>query len=88
MSFQINENWSLAGKATWDLDDNEVTRRGLGISYADECTIFTLAYTEKTDSSTDANDWSVGARLSFRTLGDVNIGSTDDYDNKQAFRYQ
>jgi LPS-assembly protein len=87
MSFRINENWSLAGKATWNLDDNEVTRRGLGISYADECTIFTLAYTERTDASTDANDWSIGARLSFRTLGDVNIGSTDDYDRQQTFRY-
>jgi len=86
MSFRINENWSIAGKATWDLDDNEVTRRGLGFSYADECTIFTIAYTEKTDSS-KANDWSIGARLSFRTLGDVNIGSTSDYDEQQTFRY-
>ncbi len=86
MSFRINENWSIAGKATWDLDENEVTRRGLGFSYADECTIFTIAYTEKTDSS-KANDWSVGARLSFRTLGDVNIGSTNDYDEQQTFRY-
>lgn len=86
MSFRINENWSIAGKATWDLDENEVTRRGLGFSYADECTIFTIAYTEKTDSS-KANDWSIGARLSFRTLGDVNIGSTEDYDNQQTFRY-
>jgi LPS-assembly protein len=83
-SFRINENWSLAGSATWDLDENELTRRGLGISYADECTIFTIAYTEKS-SSTDANDWSVGARLSFRTLGDVNIGSTEDY--QETFRY-
>lgn len=86
MSFRINENWSIAGKATWDLDENEVTRRGLGFSYADECTIFTIAYTEKTDSS-KANDWSIGARLSFRTLGDVNIGSTNDYDQQQTFRY-
>lgn len=86
MSFQVNENWSIAGKATWDLDENEVTRRGLGFSYADECTIFTIAYTEKTDSS-KANDWSIGARLSFRTLGDVNIGSTSDYDEQQTFRY-
>ncbi|MNI18364.1 LPS-assembly protein LptD [compost metagenome] len=86
MSFRINENWSISGKATWDLDDNEVTRRGLGFSYADECTIFTIAYTEKTDSS-KANDWSIGARLSFRTLGDVNIGSTSDYDKQQTFRY-
>jgi LPS-assembly protein len=87
MSFRINENWSIGGKATWDLDENKLTRRGLGFSYADECTIFTIGYTEKTTDSSDANDWSVGARLSFRTLGDVNIGSTEGYDKDQTFRY-
>ncbi|SMF50526.1 LPS-assembly protein LptD [Neorhizobium sp. CSC1952] len=84
MSFRINENWSLAGTATWDLTENDVIRRGIGISYADECTIFTLAYTDK-PSDTAANDWTVSARLSFRTLGDINIGSTTDYD--QDYRY-
>jgi LPS-assembly protein len=83
MNLRINENWSLAGSASWDFTDNEILRRGVGISYADECTIFTLAYTDK-PSSTDANDWTVSARLSFRTLGDINIGSTSDYD--QSFR--
>jgi LPS-assembly protein len=83
MTLRINENWTLAGSASWDFVDNEILRRGVGISYADECTIFTLAYTDK-PSSTDANDWTVSARLSFRTLGDINIGSTSDYD--ETFR--
>ncbi|WP_117194172.1 LPS-assembly protein LptD [Rhizobium terrae] len=86
MRFRINENWALAGTATWDLADKQVIRRGIGISYADECTIFTLAYTDK-PQSTVANDWTVSARLSFRTLGDINIGSnTKDYD--QDYQYQ
>jgi LPS-assembly protein len=84
MSLRVNENWSLAGSATWDLTDSSLIRRGVGISYADECTIFTLAYTDK-PSEADANDWTISARLSFRTLGDVNIGTTKDYD--QTFRY-
>nr|WP_262913749.1 LPS-assembly protein LptD [Rhizobium halophilum] len=72
--FRINENWSLATSATWDLDDQEVIRRGIGVTYADECTIFTLAYADK-PASTDANDWTVSARLEFRTLGDIAIGN-------------
>ncbi|AXV14894.1 LPS-assembly protein LptD [Neorhizobium sp. SOG26] len=86
MKFRINENWAIAGTATWDLADKEVIRRGIGVSYADECTIFTIAYTDK-PQSTVANDWSVSARLSFRTLGDINIGSdVDDYS--QDYQYQ
>ncbi|WP_440409957.1 LPS-assembly protein LptD [Neorhizobium petrolearium] len=86
MRFRINENWAIAGTATWDLADKEIIKRGIGISYADECTIFTLAYTDK-PSDTAANDWTVSARLSFRTLGDINIGSnTADYD--QDYQYQ
>jgi LPS-assembly protein len=84
MTFRINENWALAGTATWDLADKEIIKRGIGVSYADECTIFTLAYTDK-PQSTAANDWTVSARLSFRTLGDINIGSTKEYD--QDYRY-
>lgn len=78
-AFRINENWSVIGAATWDLVDNNVVRRGLGFSYLDECTIFTIAYEDKPASSV-ANDWEISARLTFRTLGDVNIGSTDIMD--------
>ncbi|HEX2147470.1 MAG TPA: LPS assembly protein LptD, partial [Pseudorhizobium sp.] len=72
--FRINENWSLATSATWDLNDQEVIRRGIGITYADECTIFTVAYSDK-PADIDANDWTVSARLEFRTLGDITIGN-------------
>ncbi|KKX34387.1 LPS-assembly protein LptD [Rhizobium sp. LC145] len=75
-SFRINENWSVMGAATWDLVEEKVVRRGIGFSYLDECTIFSIAYEDK-PASTQANDWSISARLSFRTLGDVNIGSSD-----------
>jgi LPS-assembly protein len=82
-TLKINENWALTGSASWDFTDSSIIRRGVGISYADECTVFTLAYTDK-PSDSDANDWTISARLSFRTLGDINIGSTKDYD--QTFR--
>ncbi|MGF9562403.1 LPS-assembly protein LptD [Neorhizobium sp. JUb45] len=75
-SVRVNENWSIAGTATWDLKDEEVIRRALGFTYADECTIFTVAYNDEPNSTT-ASDWAITARLTFRTLGDIEIGSTD-----------
>lgn len=72
---RVNENWSLSGSAVWDMKEQEVIRRGIGVTYADECTIFTLAYTDEPASSTNANDWSISARITFRTLGDIDIGS-------------
>lgn len=80
-NIKINENWSVAGTATWDLKDEEIIRRALGFTYADECTIFTVAYQDE-PNSTQASDWTVTARLTFRTLGDINIGTTD-LDNTQ-----
>src|SRR5690606_12026639 len=44
---RVNENWSLSGSAVWDMKEQEVIRRGIGVTYADECTIFTLAYTDE-----------------------------------------
>ena len=75
-SFKINQNWSVSGTATWDMNKEQVIRRGLGISYGDECTVFSVAYTDK-PASTDANPWTITARLSFRTLGDINVGSSE-----------
>ena len=73
-SIRINENWSVAGSATWDMKDSEVIRRAAGLTYADECTIFTLGFTDE-PNSTQASDWAVTARLTFRTLGDIQIGT-------------
>ncbi|MGO8330309.1 hypothetical protein ACC811_36535, partial [Rhizobium ruizarguesonis] len=42
------------------------------LSYDDECTIFTIAYTDSRDSDDESvSDWTIGARLTFRTLGDT-----------------
>ncbi len=77
-SIKVSEYWSLFGSVTWDLDEAVINRKGVGISYADECTVFSLVYTDKWDPEEEsASDWSIGARLTFRTLGDVKIGDTD-----------
>jgi len=74
---KFNTNWTVYGSATWDLDDNVLSRRGIGFAYDDSCTIFALAFTQTKDlNDTSANDWQIGARLSFRTLGDVKVGDT------------
>lgn len=76
-SIKVNEYWSLFGSVTWDLDESVINRKGIGISYADECTVFSLVYSDKYDPEEEsASDWSIGARLTFRTLGDVKIGDT------------
>ncbi|WP_137132880.1 LPS-assembly protein LptD [Rhizobium sp. FY34] len=73
-SVRINENWSVTGTATWDMNRDDLIRRGVGFTYADECTIFTVAYSDE-PASTDANDWTVTARLTFRTIGEIAVGT-------------
>jgi LPS-assembly protein len=74
---KFDTNWTLYGSTTWDLDDSVLSRRGIGIAYDDSCTVFALAFTQTRDvANTSANDWQIGARLSFRTLGDVKVGDT------------
>ena len=79
-SVKVNDNWSLFGSINYDLNNKFSSERKIGITYQDECTILTVAYTDVGTINSQrqaANDWSIGARLSFRTLGDINIGSTD-----------
>ncbi|TCU22971.1 LPS-assembly protein [Rhizobium azibense] len=78
---KFRDYWSVFGGIAWDLNNDVVSRKTLGLSYEDECTIFTIAYTSKRDTSDEsASDWSIGARLTFRTLGDVNVGYSDDIE--------
>ena len=77
-SVKVTEYWSLFGSVTWDIDDSVINRKGIGVSYADECTVFSLVYSDKYDPEEEsASDWSIGARLTFRTLGDVKVGDTE-----------
>ena len=74
-TLKLNESWTVFGAMTWDIDAREISRHGVGLSYADECAILSLVYnSERDDDNQSASDWSIGARLTFRTLGDVKLG--------------
>jgi len=76
---KFKEYWSIFGTVAYDLNSDEVTRQGIGLSYEDECTIFSIAYLSRKDTTNEsASDWSIGARITFRTLGDINIGNVAD----------
>ncbi|OLP43134.1 LPS-assembly protein LptD [Rhizobium oryziradicis] len=73
---KVDDYWSVFGASYWDLKKDRLDRYGVGFSYTDECTVFSIVYKRKsTDTSTAANDWSIGARLTFRTLGDIGVGN-------------
>lgn len=77
-AYKFADYWSVFGSVTYDLNSNVITRNGVGITYDDRDTIFSLVYKEERDTDQSiANDWSIGARISFRTLGDINVGDTD-----------
>jgi LPS-assembly protein len=76
-SIKLKNNWTMFGSMTWDLNNNILSRRGIGFSYDDSCTVFSIGFTQERDiANTSANDWQIGARLSFRTLGDINVGDS------------
>ncbi|TCL70238.1 LPS-assembly protein LptD [Rhizobium sp. BK251] len=78
-SLKFKEYWSVFGGVAYDLNNSSVSRQSIGLSYEDECTIFTIAYSERRDTVNEtASDWSVGAKLTFRTLGDINLGYGGD----------
>lgn len=71
---KVNQNWSVFGSVNYDIDANTFNRRSVGISYADECTVFSIAYSDKYDPNDEtANDWTIGGKLVFRTLGEINL---------------
>jgi LPS-assembly protein len=76
-SVKIRDAWSVFGAVTWDINNDVLSRRGFGFTYDDSCTVFTMAFAQDRDiMGTSASDWQIGARLSFRTLGDVKVGDT------------
>lgn len=77
-AYKFADYWSVFGSVTYDLNSNIITRNGVGITYDDRDTIFSLVYKEERDTDQSvANDWSIGARISFRTLGDIDVGDTE-----------
>jgi LPS-assembly protein len=76
-AFKFHDYWSVFGSVTYDIGNHIVSRNGIGVSYDDRDTVFSIVYEQTRDkSSTAANDWSIGARLMFRTIGDIQVGDT------------
>lgn len=76
-AYRFHDYWSVFGALTYDINEGVVSRNGLGITYDDQDTLFSLVYKQERDPDNSlANDWSIGARISFRTLGDINVGET------------
>jgi LPS-assembly protein len=76
-SVKVRDNWSVYGSLTWDINNNVLSRRGIGFSYEDVCTTLSMAFSQTKDiADTSANDWEIGARLTFRTLGDITVGDS------------
>ncbi len=83
-AYRFADYWSVFGSLTYDINNEVISRNGLGITYDDQDTLFSIVYKRERDkNSTVANDWSIGARISFRTLGDINVGDAkfDDLNN-------
>ena len=75
-SLKVSEYWSVFGGVNYDIDDNKFSSRAIGISYADECTVLSISYSDTYDPDNEtANDWTVMGRLTFRTLGDIQLGT-------------
>jgi LPS-assembly protein len=73
-TIKLNQSWSVFGSVNYDIDANAFNRRSVGISYADECTTLSIFYSDKTDPEAEtANDWTIGGKLVFRTLGEINL---------------
>jgi LPS-assembly protein len=74
-AFKFEDYWSVFGSMTYDLRSQTFSRNGVGLSYDDRDTVFSIVYEQTRDKpGSTANDWSIGARLMFRTLGDISIG--------------
>lgn len=74
-SLKFKDYWKVYGTVNYDLRKKLLNSSTIGLSYEDECTIFAIGFTSTRDTTNNvASDWAIGARLSFRTLGDVRVG--------------
>jgi len=85
-SLKVHDYWRAAASVSYDLVDKKFNRTAFGLLYEDECYAFALAYeTTRDDGNTSARDWKIGARFSFRTLGDIGTGGVTDPLLKSSF---
>ena len=68
----LTDNWSLAYRASRDLDLGETQVQSLGLAFRDDCTLVELLYTKNSFSNdiTRSAD-GLGIRISLLTLGEL-----------------
>ena len=76
-SARLHENWRVFGSGTYDFEQNVMVRDAVGFAYDDECFTYLMTFAETRDRNTEEVTQSIGFNLSFRTLGDFGIGSSD-----------
>ncbi len=76
-SYRFAEHWRTFGGAQFDLENSALVSNSIGISYADECFSFSLAFSETRDRFSDSpSDKKISFRIGIRTIGDFD-GSVD-----------
>ncbi|WP_338021481.1 LPS-assembly protein LptD [Aquibium microcysteis] len=74
---QLNENWSVSGRGSYDFESETLVKSGINFAYADECFTYAMALT-RTETIDDGKvDFDIGFRIGFRTIGDFGTASTD-----------
>ena len=69
---RVGEHWTVAANATYDIEADALWRRGAGVTYADECFVIGLDYTENR-RNLDAIERSLQLNVSLRTVGDFGV---------------
>lgn len=70
-SVKVTDTWRVFASFSFDLEENNLYQRGIGLAYDDSCFSFSVAYEESEDRYTgESSDASVMFRMGLRTIGD------------------
>lgn len=75
-SLKFADDWRVFGGTTYDIDSKNFTTSSAGLAYENECFIITGVYNHKHSVGSAEAEWDAGLRISFRTLGTLNVGDT------------
>lgn len=75
-SVRFYDNWSIFGTTTYDLNQDELDKYSVGISYTCDCFVVRASYTEDKNNN-DAISRSYQLFISLRTLGEFGTNSNE-----------
>lgn len=75
-SLNFAQDWRVFGGTTYDIDRKDFTTSSAGLAFENECFIITGVYNHTHSTSAKQSEWDVGLRMSFRTLGTLNVGTS------------